>query len=182
MNTPGWIAANAAGLAIANASVPAIFRLTWQAGAADTMIAIWVGLWWGLVIGGAQVWALRPRRGLLWVLATMLVLALGWLWTVTLRPTDILGTATLLSQARDAAIFGAAIGAAIGVLQWPGAKPNAQVWILRSTLGWILAMVALNLGEALVGPTEGTAHIAMRLGLGAIGGAMLGAVTAMRRG
>ncbi|NKB28322.1 MAG: hypothetical protein GKR99_12510 [Rhodobacteraceae bacterium] len=172
MNTPGWIAANAAGLAIANASVPAIFRLTWQAGAADTMIAIWVGLWW----------ALRPRRGLLWVLATMLVLALGWLWTVTLRSTDILGTATLLSQARDAAIFGAAIGAAIGVLQWPGAKPNAPDWILRSTLGWILAMVALNLGEALVGPTEGTAHIAMRLGLGAIGGAMLGAVTAVLRG
>ena len=82
------------------------------------MIALWVGLWWGLLIGGAQVWALRPNRGVLWVLATMLVLAAGWLWTLTARPEDILGTASPLDQAIDAALFGAAIGATIGALHW----------------------------------------------------------------
>ncbi len=183
MSAIRWITANAIALGLANASVPAIFRLTWEAGAADTMIALWVGLWWGLLIGGAQVWALRPNRGVLWVLATMLVLAAGWLWTLTARPEDILGTASPLDQAIDAALFGAAIGATIGALHWAlnRERLGSVLWIARVALGWALAMVVLNLGEAAFGATEGAAHIAVRLVLGAIGGAVLGAVTMVRR-
>jgi hypothetical protein len=183
MTATKWIVTNALALGVANATVPAVFRLAWQAGAADTMIALWVGLWWGLVIGVAQVWALRPVRGILWVASAMAVLSAGWLWTVMIRPEDILGTASLLDQARDAALFGALIGGGIGAAQWMLARQNlgSAQWIVRAALGWALVMVVLNVGEGVVGPTEGAAHVAVRGLLGLVGGALLGAVAIVRR-
>ena len=185
-----WVAASAVGVLLAADGFLAVFAVLGEPG--DVLFPVLLACVGG-VIGAFQQRVLRRLLGDAggWALATGVGLGIGIGLAVATEPES----GALATDMLEGLVWGAAVGAIVGTLQWrvlrPGV-PGARWWVPASIGGWALAasvavaadyyvdglgIAAFTLVAAAVTGVALAALLRSRLGAGSLTGELRAGVT-----